>query len=138
MKTVEIHADGYAKRYQFERWLIAGNGYREGTNDPHGVRTLGRHFQTDEAFVLLSGAGFLITAGTADAPGELQVHAMEAGKLMVVERREWHALVLRENAQTLIVENADTGAENSAVVSLNAEQKAYIAGHTAGGTGALS
>lgn len=130
MKTVELHAEGYAKRYLFERWLIAGNGYREGTNDPRGVRTFGRHFETDEAFVLLSGAGFLVTAGTADALGELQVHALEAGKLFVVEKREWHTLVLQENAQTLIVENADTSAENSATVSITDEQKAAIAAQT--------
>ena len=130
MKTVEIYADGYAKRHSFEGWRIAANGYCAGTNDPRGVRTLGRHFRTDEAFVLLRGSGFLVTAGTADTPGALVAYALEAGKLMIVEQGEWHALVLRENAQTLIVENEDTSAENSEKYALSDEQRADIARQT--------
>lgn len=126
MKTVDIRSDGYARRYRFQKWLIAGNSYRRGTNDPRGVRTLGRHFQTDEAFVLLEGSGFLITAGKADTPEYLAAHPLEAGKLMIVEQREWHALILHKGAQVLIVENAETGAENSGTWVLSEEQKRYI------------
>ena len=131
MKTIELHADGYAKKYSFEGWRIAANGYCAGTNDPRGVRTLGRHFQTDEAFVLLNGRGFLVTAGAAGTPGELTAHPLKAGKLMVVERAEWHALVLHENAQALIVENEDTSAGNSEKYTLSDEQRADIARQTA-------
>ena len=130
MKTVEIYADGYAKRHSFEGWRIAANGYCAGTNDPRGVRVLGRHFRTDEAFVLLCGSGFLVTAGTADTPGALVAHTLKAGRLMIVEQGEWHALVLHENAQTLIVENEDTSAENSEKYALSDEQRADIARQT--------
>lgn len=130
MKTIELRSEGYANRYQFRRWLIAGNGYCKGTNDPDGLSALGRHMHTDEAFLLLEGRGFLITAGTDTIPGELLAHALEAGKLLVVQQGEWHALVLHENAQTLIVENADTGKENSETFLLRDKQKAYIAQHT--------
>lgn len=127
MKTVEIQSSGYEKRFSCGGWLVAANGYRGGVNDAAGVLTLGRHHETDEAFVLLRGGGYLVTAGTLETPSDLAAAELEQGRIYVVERNEWHALVLREGAQTFIVENADTGEENSDGIALTPRQRQTIA-----------
>ncbi|MEN6339476.1 MAG: hypothetical protein ABFD03_05065 [Clostridiaceae bacterium] len=126
MKTLPIFSKGYEKRFPSGGWLIAANGFDAEVNSPAAVTMIGRHRETDEAFVLLQGSGFLVTAGFGGAPANLCPTRLLVGQLTVVERGEWHALVLLENAQTLIVENADTGAENSDRVPLTDKQREMI------------
>jgi len=126
MITLPIASAGYAKRFPSGGWLIAANGYDADVNSPATVSTIGRHRETDEAFVLLQGCGFLVTAGVDDTPGKLCTEQLIPGQLYVIERGEWHALVLLENAQTIIVENADTDAENSDRAPLARKQRELI------------
>lgn len=126
MKTLPISSKGYEKRFPSGGWLIAANGFDAEVNSPAAVTMIGRHRETDEAFVLLQGSGFLVTAGFDAAPASLCPTRLLPGQLTVVEQGEWHALVLLENAQTLIVENADTCAENSDRVPLTDKQREMI------------
>lgn len=126
MKKIEISSSAYEKRFASGGWLIAANGYHEGVNDAGGTGTLGRHHATDEAFLLLWGEGYLITAGVQNAPSGLTFTRLKPGQLLVVEKDEWHTLVLQEGAQTLVVENADTCAENSEKHALTPEQRQEI------------
>lgn len=126
MTTLPLVSAGYAKRFPSGDWLIAANGYDADVNSPAAVSTIGRHRETDEAFVLLQGCGFLVTAGVSDAPAKLCPAQLIQGQLYIVGQGEWHALVLLENALTLIVENADTGAINSDRVPLTRKQREFI------------
>lgn len=119
---ISLQASGYERKLRFGEWLVAANGYRKHCNDDASIDTMGRHNQTEECFVLLAGEGFLVTAGFGEAP----VTALKQAALHVVRVGEWHALVLKKGAQTLIVENADTGAENSDKMPLSELQRAEI------------
>ncbi len=123
---ISLPSAGYERKLRFGEWLVAANGYRKDDNDISGVNTIGRHRMTDECFVLLAGTGYLVTAGFDKAPQQLGITPLQPMFLHVVRRDEWHALVLNEGAQTLIVENADTGAANTEKAPLNELQRAEI------------
>ena len=62
---------------------------------------------TDEVFVLIKGKGSLFI-------GEKRTRVeMEIGKVYNVKKAVWHEMVLDEEALVLIVENDDTGKENT-------------------------
>lgn len=121
-EVIELAGEGFQKKLDSGGWRIARNGYRKGVNDRSGVRTMGRHRETKEVFILLTGAGFLLTGGSEEAISDIQCRRLEKEKLYVVFEGTWHFLVLEEDSLVLIVENVDTGAENSDVAELSKEQ----------------
>lgn len=71
-----------------------------------------RHLETDEVFVLLSGAATLLI-GAARRKVE-----MSPFKLYNVRKGTWHQIVTQPGTRCLIVENADTSGENSEKMSI--------------------
>ena len=109
MKDLEIfeyHGDGYQPMHDFGAWRVAllhhGERFDKGT-----MSDLERHLETDEIFVLLSGAGELIIGE------EMRRIPMEYGKIYNVPAGVWHGISVSRDAKVLIVENADTTKENS-------------------------
>lgn len=118
----ELRGEGFKKILDFQAWRIARNGCRKGVNDRFSVTSMGRHRKTTETFVLLTGEAFLLTGGRQEDVGDIRCRKMEKERLYVVPEKMWHFLVLEEGALALIVENANTGTENSDVVKLSKEQ----------------
>ena len=68
---------------------------------------LERHVESDEVFVLLSGAATLLIGEDRRAV------EMAPGRVYNVHKGTWHQIVTRPGASCLVVENADTSAANS-------------------------
>ena len=112
IKMLKIEKEGYQPLHQFHDWKIAGLRYAEHFDDRHLTR-LERHWGTDEVFILLTGQAALLTSsGDADQL-KVSVHMMEQGQIYVIPRNIWHHILCDMHAEVLIMEEADTGAENS-------------------------
>ena len=126
LEQIEIRGGGFRPLKDSGSWRIARLGHDPRLNDLETLSTLGRHFRTEEAFVLLRGKAVMVTAGTAGQPRGFEAVGFEAGKVYVVKPGQWHAAVLQPEACLLIVENRDTGAENSENHTLSKEEKLEI------------
>ena len=98
---------GFRVMHEFGGWRMAYHAYKEEVNSVNALKKWGVHVESDEAFVLISGEVMLATAGTLEAPKSVNMEHLEPGRLYVVECKERHAIVLKENAAVLIVENRD-------------------------------
>ena len=109
MEGIEIfehNAPGYKALLSYEGWKVAIANYKEHF-DRDKYSYLERHLLTDEVFVLLSGeATLVINKDFTEIP-------MEPYKIYNVKRGTWHALWLNPDSKVLIVENENTGAENT-------------------------
>lgn len=127
-KLLEIRGftgEGFQPLVCFGTWRVAMLNYQEDLN-PAKVDKLERHPETDEVFILIRGQGILFVGD-----GELQVanlypQVMEVGKIFNVKPQTWHTIVLSRDASVVIVENDDTGEENSEFVSLKPEHRRFI------------
>ncbi len=66
---------------------------------------LERHLETDEVFVLLDGNAVLYT--------ESESCTMKKCTLYNIPKGTWHHITVSEETTVLVVENADTGKENT-------------------------
>jgi hypothetical protein len=113
LEIIEIDGKGFNVLKDYKCWRIAQLGYDTDTNSIEGVKTFGRHLETDEVFVLLEGEAFIFTRGFDDAPKSIEVQKMDNNKLYTVKERQWHTAVLMANSRVLIIENNNTGSLNS-------------------------
>ena len=107
VKGIELFdytGEGFAKVIRYQGWRVAIINYAE-RYDRKYIEKLERHLLTDEVFVLLEGEATLI-AEDGECP-------MEKGKLYNVKAGAWHAICVSKDAKVMIVENNDTGPENS-------------------------
>lgn len=102
----EFNEGGYAPVDHFGSWRVAiintCNVLRE--ENKHQVE---RHLKTDEVFVPITGKSALYIGD------ERKRYEMEIGKVYNVKLGVWHTITMEDDAKVLIVENDDTGAENS-------------------------
>ncbi len=109
MNDVEIlsyDGTGYDRTMHYGAWRVAIANYAEHF-DKEKYRYLERHLLTDEVFVLLSGSATLVTGK------EFLETPLLPDKIYNVKKGAWHALLLEKGSKVLIVENHDTGRENS-------------------------
>lgn len=106
---VEIYdykGEDYKTAMSFGSWRVAylnsGEEFSEG-----GFHKIERHNETDEVFVLLEGKATLLIGE------EINKIEMETHKLYNVPKGVWHHIFVYEGTRVLIVENEDTGKENS-------------------------
>ena len=106
---VEIHeynGGGYKPLVDYGSWRVALLRYDEWFTELKGLE---RHLETDEVFVLLEGEATLIT----EEAGGIREWKMERGKIYNVMKETWHHIIVTPDANVLIVENRDTGSENT-------------------------
>ena len=111
MKVEGLDVYGYDEPHY--RRLFGCNGWRVAILN-HGERFaagnmtyLERHLLTDEAFVLLEGSAVLMVGrNAARVP-------MERGRVYNVTKGTWHQVETVPGTKLLIVENDDTGPDNS-------------------------
>ncbi len=111
IETFAYDGHGYRKLMSYGAWRVAILNAHEDTK-AESLATLQKHDETDEVFVLLEGVCTLIVA-EGDAPGEMFAAPMLPGKAYNIRRGVWHNHILEKGARVLIVENEDTGADNS-------------------------
>lgn len=109
MQGLEISqyaGEGYKPMVRFENWRVAFLRYAD-RFDRANLHKLERHMQTDEVFVSLEGEAHLIIGE------EMQEVSLEKNALYNVKKAVWHGIYVSKDAQVLIVENADTGLDNT-------------------------
>ena len=90
----------------FGEWRVAIANYADHF-DKDKCNYISRHLETDEVFVLLEGEATLVTGM------ERSETPLEKGKIYNVKKGSWHALWLSRDGKVLIVENHNTGSENT-------------------------
>ena len=109
---------GYSPLVSYGEWRVAVLRYLEKL-EPTRIDSMERHIETDEVFILVRGKAILILGGNDKTIDCLSSHELEIGKVYNVRKNTWHTLSLSPDAHIIIVENADTGTENSKYCSLS-------------------
>jgi hypothetical protein len=116
---------GYEPVIAYGDWRIAILRYIDELL-PQNIGKMQRHNQTDEVFVLLAGHCILFIGEGDDQIASIYAQDMELQKLYNVKQGCWHTHTLSEDATVLIVENRDTGIENSPEIGLDVSQRNKI------------
>jgi ureidoglycolate hydrolase len=114
----EYEGEGYKALIDFKSWRVAILRWAPFMTVDR-LDTMERHTQTDEVFVLLHGRSSLVLGGNGSVVQELCVQGMEAGKLYNVRQNAWHAVLMSQDASILIVEESNTGEENTEYCQLD-------------------
>ena len=116
---------GYQPVVDYGAWRIAILRYIDELL-PQNIGKMQRHNQTDEVFVLLAGHCMLFIGEGDDQIASIYAQDMDPQKLYNVKQGCWHTHTLSEDATVLIVENRDTGTENSPEIGLDVSQRDKI------------
>jgi len=125
----EYKGEGYKPLIDYGDWRVAILRPNHGAQSAD-IDSVERHNRTDEVFVLLNGFGVLFIGDGEKRLERLYPQLMEQGKLYNIKRSAWHTIFLSPNSNVLIIENRDTGVENTDFFSLQPEHKEMII-HTA-------
>lgn len=117
----QFEGAGYMPLIDYANWRVAMLRYIDELR-PHQLKTMQRHDETDEVFVLLSGRCILFLGEGDDEIHSIYAQDMEPLKFYNVKRYCWHTHTLSQNANVLIVENRDTVVENSPQIPLSTTQ----------------
>ncbi|MDD4688875.1 MAG: hypothetical protein PHE51_03925 [Eubacteriales bacterium] len=115
MNGVEIYdatKAGYEPAMNYGEWRVAYITHSHGFSK-EGWRRIERHTKTDEVFVLLNGSARLIIGE------EKEIVEMQQGKIYNVTCGTWHHIFADEGSKVLIVENHNTGADNTDYIYLD-------------------
>jgi len=129
----EYRGIGYQPLIDFETWRVAILRWEQGLL-PENISFMERHTQTDEVFVLLAGQATLLLGGNGDLVEEVYPQVMEMCRLYNVRQDAWHTILLSQDASVLIVENRDTGEDNTEYCKLLEEFKKEIISLSRGGS----
>ena len=102
----EYEGAGYQEQIDFNGWRVAIANYMPSLEEEN-LNFLERHLKTDEVFVLIDGTAGLLVGK------DRKRYVMEKGKLYNITCGTWHRVFMTENAKVVIVENTDTGKENT-------------------------
>jgi ureidoglycolate hydrolase len=116
---------GYQPLIDYGAWRVAILRWEQSML-PEKMEFMERHTQTDEVFVLLNGQATLILGGNNQKAEGMYQQMMEKGKLYNVKRNAWHTIMLSRDASILIVENQDTGENNTEYNRISEECKQEI------------
>lgn len=119
--------NGLTRVYENEQWLVGIKNWKP-ENDISGITCLERHNETDELFVLLSGRCTLLSATEENGKLSIKAVEMEPEKVYNIPRSLWHNTVTQKDTKLILVEDVRTGAHNSDVLDLSAEQLDAVRG----------
>ena len=121
----EFTDPGYQPVIDYETWRVAILNYLDEIH-PEQIATMERHNETDEVFVMLKGKGILFLGEGSVRIEKIHPQIMQPGKIYNVKRSVWHTVVLSRDGSVLIVENKNTGRENSNYAPIDPEQRTLI------------
>lgn len=117
--------DGYKPLVSFGAWRVAVLHYLEEL-EPSNITSMERHTQTDEVFILIKGKAILVLGGNGPSLTEFSTYIMNIGEVNNVKKNTWHTILVSHDVHLLIVENEDTGQENSEYCELSEDLKKII------------
>jgi len=119
--VVTYEGVGYKPVIDFETWRVAILRYCEEL-EIQNLKTMQKHNESDEVFILLNGNCTLFVGGKGDAISEIDGMVMEPLHLYNIKQGVWHTHTLDKNATVLIVENQNTSDHNSPTKVLDEKQ----------------
>ena len=117
--------EGYQPMIDYDSWRVAILRYCEEL-EIQRLKTMQKHNETDEVFVLLDGNCTLFVGGKGNTIDEIDGIAMKPLQLYNVKKGVWHTHTLDKDGTVLIVENKDTSDINSPTQNLSIEQIAQL------------
>ena len=119
---LDYGGEGYKPLVDFGTWRVAFLRFIDELI-PENIQRLERHVETDEVFVLLAGKAVLFLGEGDQDIKALHSIVTEPGKLYNVRKNAWHCCILSRDGTILLVENCDTGPDNTDYIDLDAFQK---------------
>ena len=116
MEQVEVQKyfkEGYMPLVRFEHWRVAALNSADKFKEENFSK-MEKHLLTDEVFILIKGGARLITGGFGEKPENLEIIEMIPGTIYNVKKDVWHHIFVEEDSELIIVENDNTGVENTA------------------------
>ncbi len=98
---------------------VAGQGFED-------VEKIDVHLNTDEVFVLLKGQVVLITAEKNGDHLSFRMVKMKEGITYNIPKKTWHNIAMSQDAQVIIIEDANTHLGDFEYYYMGAEQKAEM------------
>ena len=95
---------------------VAGQGYED-------IEKIDVHLNTDEVFILQRGVAILIAVEKNDDHLLFRMVKMKAGVVYNIPKMTWHNIAMSEDAQVMIIENANTHLGDFEYFYLGASQK---------------
>ena len=107
METISLtQRSGFEVIHNSENWRIAVHAYEETVNGITAFKEWGVHEESQEAFILLDGEAWLVLPEEEDAK-DYQLHRLEKKNVFVVQKKEYHSIILAPDSRVLIMENLD-------------------------------
>ena len=125
LEVSKFDGEGYMPMIDYQSWRVAELRYIDEL-EVDNLKTMQKHDESDEVFILLEGDFTLFIGGNGDHIGEISAVKLEPLKLYNVKKGTYHTHVPEKNATVLIVENQDTCDDNSPEEDLTLEHKKII------------
>ena len=120
MLTYELrNHSGFDVIHNSTSWRIALHAYEAEVNGLESLKNWGFHRDSQEGFVLLKGAAWLLVSeGDGDHTKRegWKLYHLEPERLYVVQPEEGHAIVLQKDSEVLIIENRDMSQTDSRAI----------------------
>lgn len=113
--------EGYKPLVDYDSWRVAVLTYCEEL-EIQNLKTMQKHNETDEVFILLSGSCTLFTGGDKETIDDIDCIVMEPFKIYNVKKGVWHTHTLDKQGMVAIVENQNTADDNSPTTKLSLKQ----------------
>ena len=123
--AMEFSGEGMSRVYENKKWTVGIKNWKP-ANDISGIDRMERHNETDELFVLLSGACTLVYANEKGGNLDIGAVKMEPFKVYNIPATLWHNTVTRKDTKLALIEDSATGNDNSDTLILKADQIARI------------
>jgi mannose-6-phosphate isomerase-like protein (cupin superfamily) len=128
VKLIETYRSvdaGYNPFIIRDNWQVARLNYSSG----NGFESVGKievHYKTDEVFILLKGTAVLIASERMGQELRFESVKMIEGTVYNIPQGVWHTIAMMEDAEVLIVENANTHLGNYELFELSLDQQSEL------------
>ena len=113
---------GYAPVTHFGQWKVAMTNHSD-VSARDNLQSVAKHLESDEVFALLQGEAAVYVADGSRLPTSLERIVLRPGTALSVHKGMWHALETTPGTRILIIENENTGSENT--VSYNVPRRLF-------------
>lgn len=117
--------EGMQRVFENEKWMVGIKNWKP-ANDITGIDMLERHNLTDELFVLVAGSCTLVSAVETPEGLAFGKVEMEPNKVYCIPATMWHNTVTKKDTRMILIEDSNTGMDNSDVYKLSEAEIAAI------------
>ncbi|MCP9610710.1 hypothetical protein [Coprobacter tertius] len=107
IKTDQSHLAGYHPLHVTPQWQVAILKHQKGGGF-FDIHRLDIHHFTDESFILARGRAALVAARIKEDMIEYEISDMQPGIIYTIPANCWHNIGQTEDAEVIIIENAQT------------------------------